>query len=170
MATKTVPDIQDDDEEFPRDEPGVVFGGVTHYRAGALFSDVTGGHGGARKGAGRKPAARAKVRSHSKEAAARIVELGPIKGTWPPKAGESPELPEAATPLDVLLEAMHEAYRTGGPIAAAPFAEKAAPYVHGKISNIELRNPSGMYAGDKPMPFRIEFVQPRSDLDDDGLL
>lgn len=75
------------------------------------------------------------------------------------------ELPPNATPLDILVMAMRRAYLIGGSIAAAPFAEKAAPYLHGKISSIELKNPvgGGSAAGEsgKPVPFRVEFVDPK---------
>lgn len=49
------------------------------------------------------------------------------------------ELDPKATPLDVMIEAMRQAYKLGGALMAAPFAEKAAPYVHGKINNIDLK-------------------------------
>ncbi len=78
---------------------------------------------------------------------------------------EEPELPPNATPLDVLIMAMNRAYLLGGSMLAAQYAEKAAPYMHGKISSIELKNPigSGSAGGDgKPTPFRIEFVDPTS--------
>lgn len=76
---------------------------------------------------------------------------------------ESLELPPNTTPLDVLMMAMHRAYMVGGSLHAAEYAEKAAPYMHGKISSIELKNPlGGGGAGDgKPVPFRIEFVDPK---------
>jgi len=74
------------------------------------------------------------------------------------------DLPPNATPLDILIMAMRRAYLLGGSIAAAPYAEKAAPYLHGKISSIELKNPLGGGAAPgesgKPIPFRIEFVDP----------
>lgn len=46
-------------------------------------------------------------------------------------------LQEGRAPLDVLLEAMREAYRKDGPIAAAPYAVLAAPYVHPKLAAID---------------------------------
>lgn len=45
-------------------------------------------------------------------------------------------LTEGTTPLDVLIEAMTEAYKLGGAIAAMPYAKEAAPYVHPKLSSI----------------------------------
>jgi hypothetical protein len=41
--------------------------------------------------------------------------------------------------LEVLLEAMRDAYAIGGAMAAASFAEVAAPYVHPKLSSIEAK-------------------------------
>lgn len=66
------------------------------------------------------------------------------------------------------MMAMNRAYMLGGSIAAAPYAEKAAPYIHGKISSIELKNPIGGGSGGsgKPVPFRIEFVDPQEPTND----
>jgi heme oxygenase len=85
-------------------------------------------------------------------------------GTRIPPPEESHELPDNATPLDVLIMAMRRAFLVGGSTHAAQFAEKAAPYMHGKISTIELknavRNPDGSGTGQSgPQPFVIEFVQ-----------
>lgn len=44
---------------------------------------------------------------------------------------------EGMTPLDILLEAMKEAYQQGGALMAAPWAKDAAPYVHPKLANID---------------------------------
>lgn len=41
------------------------------------------------------------------------------------------------TPLEVMLEAMREAYETSGAIAAVPFAKEAAPYVHPRLSAVD---------------------------------
>jgi hypothetical protein len=46
-------------------------------------------------------------------------------------------LAQGVTPLDVLLEAMRDAYEVGGAMAAAVYAKEAAPYVHPKLSSIE---------------------------------
>ena len=73
------------------------------------------------------------------------------------------ELPDNATPLDVLLMAMRRAFLLGGSIYAAPYAEKAAPYLHGKISTIELKNAQGNpdgHATGGPVPFMVRFVEP----------
>lgn len=73
------------------------------------------------------------------------------------------ELPEDATPLDVMLMAMRRAYLLEGSIGAAPYAEKAAPYIHGKISTIELKNaqaPAGSDNPGGPVPFQVVFVDP----------
>lgn len=60
-------------------------------------------------------------------------------------------LPDDATPLDVMLMAMRKAYLIGGSIAAVPYAEKAAPYIHARIAQMELKNP------DDGKPFRLLF-------------
>lgn len=110
-----------------------------------------GKNGGVRPGAGRKPTARAAVKKNSRVIAQRVLEQGPISGNWPPEDGSSPILPMTATPLDVMLEAMRRAYSLGGPIAAFPYAEKAAPYLHARIATVELKNP------DDGKPFTIAF-------------
>lgn len=43
-------------------------------------------------------------------------------------------LAEGVTPLDVMLQAMREAYAIGGAKAAHPFAKEAAPYVHPRLA------------------------------------
>jgi hypothetical protein len=53
------------------------------------------------------------------------------------------------TPLDVMLDAMREAYRKGGATAAAPFAKEAAPYVHAKLSSVTAGNKDDL-------PFRVD--------------
>lgn len=65
--------------------------------------------------------------------------------------GEPEELPPDATPLDVMMMAMRVAYRKGGAIAAQPYARDAAPYVHARIAQMELKNP------DHGKPLRISF-------------
>jgi hypothetical protein len=45
-------------------------------------------------------------------------------------------LEQGKSPLEVLLEAMNDAYKTGGAAAAAAFAKDAAPYVHPKLATI----------------------------------
>ncbi len=69
----------------------------------------------------------------TKKAAERILN-GELLG-----ALKNGELHPDATPLDVMIEAMRQAYKIGGAILAAPFAKEAAPYVHGKINNIDLK-------------------------------
>lgn len=61
------------------------------------------------------------------------------------------ELPLDATPLDVMLMAMRKAYHLGGSIAATPYAEKCAPYIHARIAQVELKNP------DDGKPFTLLF-------------
>lgn len=77
--------------------------------------------GGSRPGAGRKPGAKNKrTREIAEKAAAQGI-----------------------TPLEVMLQAMREAYEKDGAPAAVPFAKECAPYIHPKISNIELTGKDG---------------------------
>jgi len=48
-----------------------------------------------------------------------------------------------ATPLDVMILAMRLAYKKGGAISAQPYARDAAPYIHARIAQMELKNPKG---------------------------
>lgn len=52
------------------------------------------------------------------------------------------ELPADATPLDVMMMAMRAAYKQGGSLMAAPYAEKCAPYIHAKLANITAQGPN----------------------------
>lgn len=79
--------------------------------------------GGKRVGAGRKAGTVTKKRT-----AAQAATEATIKA-----------LTEGATPLDILIGAMKEAYARGGYMAAASFAKEAAPYVHPKLSSIEAK-------------------------------
>lgn len=45
---------------------------------------------------------------------------------------------EGGTPLDVMLQCMHLAAKEGRFITAVNIAAKAAPYVHPKLSAVEL--------------------------------
>lgn len=54
------------------------------------------------------------------------------------KAAES-----GITPLEVMIQAMREVYEKDGAPAAVPFAKECAPYMHPKISNIELTGKNG---------------------------
>jgi hypothetical protein len=58
-----------------------------------------------------------------------------------------------------MIEAMRRAYKLGGPIAAFPYAEKAAPYLHAKISSIELKTPTPQGLGGVGARFVVEFVK-----------
>lgn len=60
------------------------------------------------------------------------------------------DLPADATPLDVMMMAMRKAYRIGGSIAAVPYAEKCAPYIHARIAQMELKTPNDQ-------PFTLAF-------------
>lgn len=60
-------------------------------------------------------------------------------------------LPKDATPLDVMLAAMRAAYDRAGPEVASQFAAMAAPYLHAKIAQMELR-------GNRDQPVQITFA------------
>ena len=92
------------------------------------------GHGGKRPGAGR-PESKATGRS---KAAAERISAGILV-----VEEEFGELPPEATPLDVMIMAMRVMYKKGGAIAAQPFARDAAPYLHARIAQMELKNPEG---------------------------
>lgn len=74
------------------------------------------GVGGKRAGAGRPKGSASKKTREIADAAA--------------KAG--------ITPLEVILEAMRELYSSGDKVAAAAIAKDAAPYVHPRLSSVEL--------------------------------
>jgi hypothetical protein len=119
-------------------------------------------NGGAGRGQGRKPKERGNAKSNSYIAASRISSGGVIEGNWQDTLEDDakfPALPTTATPLDVMVEAMRRAYRLGGPIAAFPFAEKAAPFLHAKISSIELKTPTAGAAVGQGTRFLVEFVR-----------
>lgn len=81
---------------------------------------VTKRRGGVRKGAGRK------------------------KGSLSKKTREIAEKAAATgiTPLEVMIEAMRKAYKSkGGAAAAFQYAIAAAPYMHPRISSIEVSGP-----------------------------
>lgn len=42
-----------------------------------------------------------------------------------------------------MVMAMRVAYRNGGALAAQPYARDAAPYLHARIAQMELKNPEG---------------------------
>ena len=73
------------------------------------------GHGGKRRGAGRPPGSASKKTREIADKA----------------------LAEGITPLEVMLEAMRDAYGKKDLAEAARFAEKAAPYCHARFSSIE---------------------------------
>lgn len=62
-------------------------------------------------------------------------------------------LKEGTTPLEVMLEGMREAYKTGGAKAAMPYAKEAAPYLHPKLASVEAKVDGvlGTYAA-QPIP------------------
>ena len=79
------------------------------------------GHGGARKGAGRKPGSlTTKTRAIAEQAVA-----------------------EGITPLEVMLRAMRAKFDAGELVAAASLAKDAAPYVHPRLAAVEQSGPDG---------------------------
>ena len=78
-----------------------------------------GRNGGRRPGAGRKPNPES---THALTAEIRRNVLA-----------------HGVTPLEVMCGAMREAYSIGGAIAAFPYAEKIAPYVHPRLSSVEAK-------------------------------
>src|SRR5689334_20414623 len=88
------------------------------------------GHGGARPGAGRKPGTklvRTQARPSFEKAASDLNHSGEI----------DPEITKMK-PLDVLLKAMWIAVSQGNWSAAASFAREAGPYVHAKMSSVDI--------------------------------
>jgi hypothetical protein len=79
------------------------------------------GKGGRMPGAGRK---KGSVNRKTREIANKAAESG-------------------ITPLEVMIQAMREVYEKDGAPAAVPFAKECAPYMHPKISNIELTGKNG---------------------------
>ncbi len=73
-------------------------------------------HGGPRKGAGRKPGA---ANQKTREIADKAVQKG-------------------ITPLEVMLEAMNALRESGDLEKAAGIAKDAAPYIHPKLSSVEM--------------------------------
>jgi len=89
---------------------------------------------------------------------------GKRKGAGRPKSADTPigklrqeltmrALKEGTTPLEVMLEAMREAYEQGGAAAAMPYAKEAAPYLHPKLSSVDAKVDGviGQYAA-QPIP------------------
>lgn len=93
-----------------------------------------GNRGGARKGAGRKKTADTPEGQLRRDLAIRALK-------------------EGTTPLEVMLEAMREAYTEGGAAAAMPYAKEAAPYLHPKLSSVDAKVDGviGQYAA-QPIP------------------
>jgi hypothetical protein len=71
--------------------------------------------GGARPGAGRKRGG-SNVAAKRREEALRKAEAAGL------------------TPLDVMLQAMRDAFAKGGPVAAHAYAKDAAPFVHPRLA------------------------------------
>lgn len=76
--------------------------------------------GGRRQGAGRKKSADTPEGQLRRELAIRA-------------------LTEGKTPLEVMLEAMREAYQVGGAAAAFVFAKECAPFMHPKLSAVDAK-------------------------------
>jgi len=85
-------------------------------------------HGGARPGAGRKPGS---LTAKTRAIAEKCAEMG-------------------STPLEVMVEAYLKLKEEGNLLEAAKIAKDAAPYMHPRLSNIEL-------SGDADAPLEIKF-------------
>lgn len=82
---------------------------------------MSGGHGGKRPGAGRKPgAATQRTRDIADKAAA-----------------------DGVTPLEVMLATMRDAFDEGDRDVALAAARDAAPYIHPRLSAIAHKGPDG---------------------------
>ncbi len=77
--------------------------------------------GGQRLGAGRPAGA---ANKKTREIANRAAEQG-------------------VTPLEVMIEAMRDAYAQGGAAAAFMYAKDAAPYMHAKLASTEMTGKGG---------------------------
>ena len=75
------------------------------------------GYGGPRPNSGRKPGT---LNEKNRIIATKAIQSG-------------------ITPLEVMIEAMRKVYDEQGAVEATPFAEKAAPFVHARISSMELK-------------------------------
>jgi len=101
-------------------------------------------HGGARPGSGRKTGTKNR-KTLEREAAARAA-LDSMLGEL------TPEQIEAMQPLDVLLWAMRLQLKIGNIMGAASVAEKAAGFVHPKISSNALEQPLPQDMQPDPIP------------------
>lgn len=82
---------------------------------------------------------------------------GRPKGTFAPakkKLLDRIAASDKKLPLEIMLEAMEEAYKAGGAIEAFPIAEKVAPYLHPKMQAVEVSGKDG-----KPIEQRMEIVR-----------
>jgi len=109
--------------------------------------------GGPQPGSGRP---RGSVSQKTKEAAERI-----LKGQTNIKP-EDLELPDDATPLDVMIEAMRCAYKLAGAIGAFSYAKEAAPYLHARINSITLNNGTGQDGEVTAFKYEVEFVNAKN--------
>lgn len=96
--------------------------------------------GGKRSGAGRKKGSKA-PKTVTREKLTSEIALKALAAN--------------VTPLEVMIEAMHDAYKAGGAMVAAPFAKECAPYVHPKLSNIEA-NLGGSVGHYEAQPIAVE--------------
>lgn len=81
-------------------------------------------HGGKRVGAGRP-----RTRQAVKETALDVIMRRRFEG--------------GCEPLQVMLDAMDAVLASNGAVAAFPFAQACAPYMHAKLGNIEHIGPRG---------------------------
>ena len=88
--------------------------------------------GGRREGAGRPKGSKNAQTRIKEDIASKAIESG-------------------ITPLEVMLEAMRDAYYDGDKRTAAQFAKDAAPYVHPKYASLTV-------AGDKDSPVLTKVI------------
>ncbi len=92
------------------------------------------GRGGRRPGAGRPPGA---ANKRTRAIADQVAQTG-------------------KTPLEIMLEAMHEAYARDGALGAFPLAAAVAPYVHPRLQAVAHREvPATQPVLDDPTPSRL---------------
>jgi hypothetical protein len=112
------------------------------------------GRGGPRPGAGRPKGA--KTESIQKEPSFRRTRAAAnrLARAEYVLTEEDKILPPNATPLDVMVLAMQLAFKKGGAIEAHPYAKDAAPYIHARIAQMELKGPDD----GKPIAFTFTWA------------
>jgi hypothetical protein len=116
-----------------------------------IMKDVKRPHGGRRENAGRPKGAKNK--------ATRARELAANNAIDETLAKLTQEEIQRFTPLEIMIMAMHLLLQSGNLLGAVGVAEKAAPYVHSKLSSLvpapvlpEDLEPDPIPEGDEPGP------------------